>query len=299
VLSVMNPCAGYNSGSVASLLAASRQICYRGDGQILQVPWRLKLSGTFLVVDLFDGLSVLFIALLALGVSFIGATADTSNEADYLSKKNFPDATRLGNVSDVHGHMFKQVLAKKKLAAILVCGGSPCQGNSILGNRRGLKDARTLLYTHILRLADELEALPERGNTSVLRLLENVYDMPAEVHEKFSADFNGKPLYTDAGMCGYVKRRRAWWGGSKWSPLSKLEDPNLPEGLVLEKHADSRVVCWVGSKPIPSKIHILDGFQMPTAPEKILADGGRGAISTFVREWNHPRDRTNGISAKV
>ena len=38
---------------------------------------------------------------------------------------------------------------------------------------------------------------------------------------------------------------------------------------------------------------------MPTAPERILADGGHGAISTFVREWTHPKDRTVGVSAEA
>lgn len=39
-----------------------------------------------------------------------------------------------------------------------VAGGSPCQGNSVAGNRLGLKDPRSALWVEMLRIADETGA---------------------------------------------------------------------------------------------------------------------------------------------
>lgn len=75
----------------------------------------------------------------------------------------------------------------------LVCGGWPCQGNSVAGQRQGHADARSGLFREILRLVDGMAPRPR------FLLLENV---PGLVSVNHGRDF--RDVVTELRGRGYV-----------------------------------------------------------------------------------------------
>ena len=61
---------------VASALQAAKQVTWRGQGELPQLPWPQPHQGLVLVVDLWAGISGLLVALLALGVRCIALAAE-------------------------------------------------------------------------------------------------------------------------------------------------------------------------------------------------------------------------------
>ena len=87
-------------------------------------------------------------------------------------------------------------MRKAEFWLILVVGGSPCQGNSVLnGHRSGMADQCTRLFAHVRRIYDAESILL---GTARLAVLENVQNAPAGF-VKASAQFSVGPLLTNAG----------------------------------------------------------------------------------------------------
>ena len=79
----------------------------------------------------------------------------------------------------MRGSHFALVLRKRQFAAIMIGGGSPCQGNSWFNpERQGLDDPRSQLAFEITRIATEVKSLPEAQNVPVLEGLEMVESAP-------------------------------------------------------------------------------------------------------------------------
>lgn len=62
---------------------------------------------------------------------------------------HFPDVPNLGDVTQIDGRQYRGNVA-------LIIGGSPCQGFSIAGLRKGLDDERSCLALTYVRLVDEV-----------------------------------------------------------------------------------------------------------------------------------------------
>ena len=93
-----------------------------------------------------------------------------------------PQLVHYDRVEDVSAKHFQGLLARRRPRAVILGGGSPCQGNSVLNkSRRGLSDDRSLQPAQLKRLKAEFEELPEMQDVVLILFLENVASMPADV----------------------------------------------------------------------------------------------------------------------
>ena len=110
-------------------------------------------------------------------VQFIGLAAEQNDYARYVTSKNFPEVIHTVDVGKVRAAWFQPLLQKRDIKAIIVGGGSPCQGNSSLNRRRRhLLDPRSRQPEFLAKLAKDLKELPEvvNGMIPVLVWLEMV-----------------------------------------------------------------------------------------------------------------------------
>ena len=176
----------------ADRLRAAKPVAWRGLGDLPQFTWAKPLVGSWLVIDLWAGFSGLCVALLAMGVRFHAVAA----------------------VETVTGAMFRPFLQRRQVRGIILGGGSPCQGNSILNTgRKGLADTRSQQPQELVRIRQELQDLPECATLEIVTFLENVASMPREVMDQYTAWMGFPPILIDAGACGWVQRRRLLWLG--------------------------------------------------------------------------------------
>ena len=108
-------------------LAAAKPVAWKGRGELLQLPWPTPCSGLVLVVDLWSGLAGLLVALLALGVRFVAITAEMDNRLGAATAASLPNIVHARRVEDVHGGIFKEVLARRRFDTILVGGDRPAR----------------------------------------------------------------------------------------------------------------------------------------------------------------------------
>ena len=136
----------------ANALEVAKRAVYRGAGLAVQLPWQLPVSKPILVVDLFGGFGGTPLALFSMGVHFILLSCDSDPVAAACLKANFPAAVHFSNVKKLTGRVFQKVLAKREFAAVLVGGGSPCQGNTSLNRHaKCLDDPRPQQPQHLAR----------------------------------------------------------------------------------------------------------------------------------------------------
>ena len=159
-------------------LYASKPVTWRGRGDLLQCSWATPLRGTFLVVDLWSGMGGLPIALLCAGCTFYALAAESDPVARAACTNTMPNILHVNDVALVKAKDFVPLLERRRPRAILVGGGSPCQGNSSLNkNRKGLHDPRSNQPLELCRIRDEFLQLPCCRDTPVITFLENVGSM--------------------------------------------------------------------------------------------------------------------------
>ena len=82
-----------------------------------------------------------------------------------VTRKHFPDMTHAGDITQLHGGKLPPV--------DIVTFGSPCQGLSLAGQRRGLADERSGLFMEAIRIIDEMREATH-GEYPRFALFENV-----------------------------------------------------------------------------------------------------------------------------
>ena len=255
------------------------------------------MAGLWLVIDLFSGSGGLLVALSALGVRFIAVCAESDDLASAAPEAAFTGIIPVGSVEEVRASMVAPLLRKRKVAGVLVAGGAPCQPNSTLNKHsKELEDPRAELFRSIPNLAADIRDLPEAKSILVLELLENPVGRPAfqQVHQQA---LGGAPLLIDAGIFGWVTRRRLYYGRGPAGTFAQINAATaakiLPQGASISPIATGRawpVIKWKG-KPVPSRVGFSDGFKAPIDPAAVVADGGVGAMYTFTRAYPHPADQ--------
>jgi DNA (cytosine-5)-methyltransferase 1 len=104
-------------------------------------------------VSLFAGIGGIDLALKRAGVRVVAAV-EIDQECRGVLRRHFPQTALFKDVTEVTGD---QLLAAGFVPGRgILAGGSPCQDFSVAGRREGLGGARSGLFWHILRLADEL-----------------------------------------------------------------------------------------------------------------------------------------------
>ena len=283
---------------LAARLLAAKPVTWRGRGDLSQVTWAPVLRGTWLVLDLWAGVSGLCIALLQLGLHFYGIAAECDPQARQVACNNMPSLVHCEKVEELRVSDLVPVLRRRKFRGILMGGGSPCQGNSALNKqRKGLEDDRSCQPELLAALRRELEDLPEAEGLEIVSFLENVQSMPADVRSQYSTWMGGDPVAICSGSCGWVTRNRLYWLVSRSRSISVGQQP--PEEWEWEDGVTPPVLSFCGKKPLPQKVHFHQGFQPLFSPLEVMAKKGKGAMYTFTREFYHPTDRVRDVPPEV
>ena len=287
--------AGLSSSDVANRLAAAKPVSWQGKGDIFQAPWVPILRGKWLVLDLWAGVSGLCLALLSMGCTFWALAAEMDPQAAAIAQANFPNLVHVGRVEDIDETMLAPFFAKRKIRGVILGGGSPCQGNTVLNkDRRGLLDARSWQPTEIARLKRLVQQIDPQ--IEVVTLLENVASMPDPVLSQYNQWMGFPPVKVSAGQCGWVQRNRfVWLGGAQGGVHTDLRPPTDWEWKATEG-SGIPTLTYVGKKPIPSKVSFLQGFQPLFDPSQVVMQRGKGSIHPFTREFFHPEDRVSEVS---
>jgi len=205
--------------------------------------------------------------------------------------ESFGGVVHMEKVEDVKGSLFEKILARRDFKAIIVGGGSPCQGNSSLNKgRKGLRDPRSRQPEQLARIVEELGCL--EGCPPILKWIENVASAPDEVVSRYSALIGSRPILIDAARFGWVSRRRLYWGHGPAGGVSTLRSPVLPPMCSLvQNKGEMEVVYDTTANPIPARLTTGDGFEPAIRPGKVLSQEGWGAMYTFTRDFEHTLDR--------
>ena len=98
-------------------------------------------------LSLFDGCHMFGLALRNVGMTCVG-TAEIEKHPRAVTRYHYPDTPQLGDVRNVTPETVDPV--------DLIVGGWPCQGNSVAGDRGGMADERSGLFSEVVRCAGAL-----------------------------------------------------------------------------------------------------------------------------------------------
>ena len=114
---------GTPAAGLAEALATAKQITWRGQSELPQMPWPQARQGLVLVIDLWSGIGGLLIALLALGVRCIAVSAESQGNLWPAVQKHFPHLVHVDSVEALKGEAFLPVLKRRQFSAVLIGGG--------------------------------------------------------------------------------------------------------------------------------------------------------------------------------
>ena len=97
--------------------------------------------------SLFDGLGGWQLAALHNGVRPVWSS-EIEAFPIAVTKKHFPDTLQLGDINKLNGAEIPPV--------DIICAGSPCQGLSISGKKKGLNDERSGLFRQAINIVREM-----------------------------------------------------------------------------------------------------------------------------------------------
>lgn len=182
------------------------------------------------VLSLFDGMSCGLMALRKLKVSVDAYYAsEIDSYAIKNSSHNFPEIIQLGDVQ------------KWKNWAIpwdeidLILAGSPCQGFSRLGKRKGLKDSRSSL----VEVFFDIVSYAQRMNKDVRFLLENV-KMDKNTERYINLKLNVTPVTINSSLVSAQNRVRLYWTNINDGNIPQPDDKRLYIKDIMEKNVENR-----------------------------------------------------------
>jgi len=174
------------------------------------------------VLSLFDGMSCGRLALDRLGVTVDKYYASEIDKyAITVAKYNFPDIIHIGDVKNIDIEQLPKI--------DLLIGGSPCQGFSFAGKRKGsstkegievtsleqylkLKDegfefdGQSYLFWEYIRILRELQKI----NPDLKFLLENVM-MTKKWKDMFNTAVGCEPIMINSNLVSAQNRKRLYW----------------------------------------------------------------------------------------
>lgn len=161
--------------------------------------------------SLFDGIGGWQIAAVRAGIKPLWSSEIAPFPAA-VTAKHFPDTVQLGDITKLDGAMLSPV--------DIVCAGSPCQGLSLAGKRKGLNDERSGLFIKSVELVRRMRDITN-GKYPRFFVWENVFgafscnkgrDFQAVLSEIGQTDVpmprNGR--WAPAGLAGLPECDIAW-----------------------------------------------------------------------------------------
>ena len=226
-----------------------------------------------------------------MGCSFWAIAAESDDQAASVASANFPNLVHIKCVEHITEATLSPFFQKRQVRGVILGGGSPCQGNTVLNNQRlGLQDERSWQPFELCRIKKIIEQLAP--DCEIVSLLENVASMPQQVLQKYNEWMGFPPVQVSAGQCGWVQRNRFIWLGTSSGGANR--DMEVPVDWQWQASPGSGipVLGYAGKKPIPARVFFHQGFQVLFDPLLVLKNKGKGAMHPFTREFFHPTDRT-------
>lgn len=161
--------------------------------------------------SLFDGIGGFPYAASFYGIRTLWASEIVS-ECISVTRRHFPEMAHVGDITQLHGGRLPPV--------DIITFGSPCQGLSLAGQRRGLADERSGLFMEAVRIIFEMKEVTH-GEYPKFALWENVpgalssaggYDYQAvlEAFTKAKVPMPGSGKWANAGMVRGRDTDLAW-----------------------------------------------------------------------------------------
>ena len=149
------------------------------------------------VLSLFDGISCGQVALEKLGIECNYYSSEIDPKAIAVTQKNYPNTIQIGDITKLTDEFLLS------LGSIdLIIGGSPCQGFSPAGLKRGFDDPRSQLFfafDHILKLIKPKYFLLENAN------------MNSRYKTVISTAMESEPYKINASLVSAQNRVRNYW----------------------------------------------------------------------------------------
>lgn len=195
------------------------------------------------ILSLFDGLSGAYIALQRAGIKIDEYYASEIDKyATAISKYNFPDIKRLGDVRDIKASQLPKI--------DLVIGGSPCTSFSIAGKRDGFK-GKSGLFWEFARLVKECK--PKYF------LLENVASMKKEWRDIISKELEVESIMINSSLLSAQNRKRLYFTNipnitqpkDRGIILQDILEDNVEDKYFLSKEQLDRAIYYKGAKSTP------------------------------------------------
>lgn len=174
------------------------------------------------VLSLFDGISCGMVALERAGIPVeVYYASEIDKHAEGVSKYNFPNIVRLGDVNQCNEWDLPQI--------DLLIGGSPCQDLSIAkANREGLNGERSGLFWKYVECLERFK--PKYF------LLENNNSMPKEAKDTISKIMGVEPIMINSALVSGQLRKRLYW-----TNIPGVDQPK-DKGILLSDILESGVV---------------------------------------------------------
>lgn len=173
------------------------------------------------VLSLFDGMSCGRIALERAGIKVDNYfAAEIDKYAIKVSKKNYPDIIRLGDVTQWQSWVLPKI--------DLILAGSPCQGFSLAGKQLAFDDPRSKLFFTFIDIATHY------AHKDLKFLLENVR-MKKKWQDVISKYMGCEPVKINSALVSAQNRVRNYWSNIDFDqPEDReiyLKDIVLPDVL--------------------------------------------------------------------
>ena len=182
------------------------------------------------VLSLFDGISCGMVALERAGIKVDRYYASEIDEnAIAISKKNYPNIIRLGDVTKWH----EWDIDWKSID--LIIGGSPCQSLSITQSktRQGL-DGKSKLFFEFVNILNHTT----QYNPKVLFLFENVASMSQESKAAIESCLGAELIYQNSNAFSAQDRPRVYATNFEWDVVSEPCDLVLKD--IIQDNVDKK-----------------------------------------------------------
>ena len=147
--------------------------------------------------SLFDGIGGFPYAASFYGIRSLWAS-EIVPECVSVTRRHFPDMAHVGDITQLHGGTLPPV--------DIITFGSPCQGLSLAGLRRGLADERSGLFMEAIRIIDEMREATH-GEYPKFAIWENV---PGATSSAAGRDFQ-------AVLAAFTKSKIPMPRSGKWA----------------------------------------------------------------------------------
>ena len=184
------------------------------------------------VLSLFDGLSGARVALDRAKIRVDNYYAsEVDRWAQQVSKKNYPDIVRLGDIKNIKGINLPQI--------DLLIAGFPCSDLSVAKkDRQGLAGAQSGLFYEAVRLLKECRPR--------YFLMENVNSMSKADKQTITEILGVEPIMINSALLSAQNRKRLYWFGrlvgDKYETVevSQPEDKSIYLKDILEENVDEK-----------------------------------------------------------